>query len=65
MKDDHDDDHKELAINLRTAVAKSRVTYLSAAISCQWLCPKFGAFRINDKKIHQKRRMRALFLPQR
>jgi len=25
MKDDHDDDHKELAINLRTAVAKSRV----------------------------------------
>jgi len=64
MKDDHEDHHKELAINLQTVIAKARVhrPYLPAAISCQWLCPKFAAYvGIVDKEIYQKLRARPVF----
>ena len=69
MKDDHDDDHKELAINLRTTVAKIARTLnlpasrhiLSMALSGLWRIP--GRVGTGDEKIHQKRRARALFLP--
>ena len=69
MKDDHEDDHEERAINLQTAIAK-RARALNLPASCHilsmawsevWRVP--GHVGINDNKIHQKRRVRALFLP--
>jgi len=36
MKDDHEDDHKELPINLQAAIAKARVR-LSLPTSCHIL----------------------------
>ena len=64
MKDDHEDHHKELAINLQTVIAKARVRrpYLPAAISCQWLCQKFAAYvGIVDAKKYRKPRARPVF----
>ena len=69
MKDDHEGDHKELAINLQVAIAKSARALnlptschiLSMAPSEVWRVPDHVG--IEDKKIHQKRRARALFLP--
>jgi hypothetical protein len=65
MKDDHEEDHKELAINLQTAMEKTRVhrTYLSAAIPCQWSRSEVWRRYYDDEKIHQKCHARALFLP--
>ena len=69
MKDDHEDDHKELAVNLQTAIEKACAQnlptschILSMALSEVWRLQSLVS--INDKKIHHKRRMRALFLPQ-
>jgi hypothetical protein len=62
------DDHEERAINLQTAIAKAQAQnlptschILSMAWSEVWRVP--GHVGINDNKIHQKRRTRALFLP--
>jgi hypothetical protein len=68
MTDDHEDDHKELAINLqwpwksaRSMNLPIRCHILSMVLSEVWRVPELAT--IDDKKIHQKRHVRALFLP--
>ena len=69
MKDDHEDDRKELEINLQTAMEKSACApnlpischILSMVLSEVWRVLALAT--IDNKKIHQKRHLRALFLP--
>ena len=68
MKDDHDD-HEELGDQpadgrretARTLNLPTSCHILSMALSEVWCVPR--RVGVDDKKIHQKRRGRALFLP--
>jgi hypothetical protein len=66
MKDDHEDDHKELPINLQAAIAKSA---RAAELTYQLPYPVNGSVRslahtlVSKTRRYTGSRMRALILP--